>query len=139
VTEKFVIDASIVMTWCFEDERSRYGDRVLDRLTSSVAVVPSVWPLEVTNVLLTAERKGRLSRADSVRFMTLLQTLPIFVDHRSRDAVFGPVFALGGDLGLSSYDASYLQLAMRDGLAVATLDRRMRRAAGKLEIPTLKE
>jgi predicted nucleic acid-binding protein len=135
VTDKFVLDTSVVMTWCFEDEKSRYGDRVLDRLADSIAAVPSVWPLEVANVLVVAERLRRLNRADSVRFMSLLQTLPIFVEQFERDTVFGPVFALAAETGLTSYDASYLQLAMRDGLPIATLDRALRRAAKKLQVP----
>ena len=138
MSDKFVVDASVVMTWCFEDEKSRYADRVLDHLTSAIAIVPPVWSLEVTNVLLVAERKGRLSRADSVRFMTLLQTLPIVIEEQSRDAVFGPVFAFAADNGLTSYDASYLQIAMREGVAIATLDKAMRRAAGKMDVPVLK-
>lgn len=138
MSAKFVIDASVVMTWCFEDERSRYGDRVLDRLTETIAVVPAVWPLEVTNVLAVAERRGRLSRADSVRFMTLLQTLPIVVEDQARDAVFGPVFAIAADNGLTSYDASYLQVALREGVAIATLDKAMRKVAGRLRVPVLK-
>lgn len=138
MSEKFVIDASVVMSWCFEDEVSRYGERVLDRLVDSIAVVPQMWPLEVTNALLVAERRGRLSRADSVRFMTVLRTLPIFVEKQERETVFGSVFALAADVGLTSYDASYLQLAMRDGLAIATLDAAMRKAARKVEVPVLK-
>jgi predicted nucleic acid-binding protein len=138
VSEKFVVDASVVMSWCFEDEVSRYGERVLDRLVDSIAVVPQMWPLEVTNALLVAERRGRLGRADSVRFMTLLRTLPIFVEKQERAAVLGSVFALAAEVGLTSYDASYLQLAMRDGLAIATLDAAMRKAARKVDVPVLK-
>lgn len=135
--DKFVIDTSVVMTWCFEDEAQRYGDAILDLLNDSVAVVPEIWPLEVANVLLVAERRKRLRPADSVRFLTVLQALPIFVKELSRDAVWGAVFALAGSTGLTSYDASYLHLAMRDGLAIATLDRAVRKAARKLSVPVL--
>ena len=76
----FVIDNSVVMSWCFKDESSRYADTILDSLVESTAVVPSIWPLEVVNVLLAAERRNRLGEADSVRFITLLSQLPIYVE-----------------------------------------------------------
>jgi len=68
----FVMDNSVSMSWCFQDEAGDYSDAVLDRLAESTAVVPSIWPLEVVNVLLIAERKQRISESDSVRFLTLL-------------------------------------------------------------------
>ena len=86
MTEQFVIDNSVVMSWCFRDETNKYADAVLEMLTETTAYVPSIWPLEVVNVLLVAERKKRLSEADSARFLTLLSQLPIIVevDHASR-------------------------------------------------------
>ena len=60
MTEQFVVDNSVVMSWCFKDETNNYADTVLDRLTEEAAVVPSIWPLEVVNVLLVAERQKRL-------------------------------------------------------------------------------
>ncbi len=69
MSESFVMDNSVVMSWCFKDEISQYADAVLDRLQDSTALVPSIWPLEVVNVLLVAERKKRLREADSVRFI----------------------------------------------------------------------
>jgi predicted nucleic acid-binding protein len=68
MVEKFVVDNSVVMAWCFEDEASRYADAVLGSLEMLTAIVPSIWPLEVGNVLLIAERNKRLGRADSMRF-----------------------------------------------------------------------
>jgi len=80
VTDDFVVDNSVVMSWCFKDESNHYADAVLNRLTKATAVVPSIWPLDVVNVLLVAERQKRLSDADSMRFLTLLSQLPIRVD-----------------------------------------------------------
>lgn len=77
---RFVIDNSIVMTWCFSDEVNAFADAVLENLADSIAVVPSIWPLEVINVLLAAERQNRLREADSARFLSLLSQLPIVVD-----------------------------------------------------------
>jgi predicted nucleic acid-binding protein len=70
----FVIDSSVAMAWCFEDEASDATDAVLDRLNEECAVVPAIWPLEVANVLLVAERRGRLSEAQASRFLELLSS-----------------------------------------------------------------
>lgn len=67
----FVVDNSIVMAWFFEDETTKYTDAVQEMLINHRAFVPAIWPLEVANVLLVAERKKRISKADSVRFITL--------------------------------------------------------------------
>ena len=69
--QDFVIDNSVVMTWCFKDEANQYADSVLDRLEIATGFVPSIWPLKVCNVLLVAERKRRIGEADSARFMAL--------------------------------------------------------------------
>ena len=66
--DRFVLDNSIVMAWCFEDESDSFADAVLEQLQTKTAIVPAIWPLEVGNVLLVAERRGRLSEADSARF-----------------------------------------------------------------------
>ena len=79
MVERFVIDNTIVMTWCFEDEASQYGDAVLNSLAGAEAVVPSIWPLEVINVLLVAIRRDRLHESDNVRFISLLSSLPRFM------------------------------------------------------------
>ena len=68
MSEDFVIDTSVVMSWCFKDETNRYADGILDLLEGATALAPSIWPLEVGNVLLVAERRKRLSEADSMRF-----------------------------------------------------------------------
>jgi len=66
MVEHFVVDNSVVMSWCFKDETNNYADIVLNRLTEAAAVVPSIWPLEVVNVFLVAERQKRLSESDSI-------------------------------------------------------------------------
>lgn len=73
---RFVVDNSVVMSWCFADEESQYAEAVLESLESAEAVVPSVWPLEVGNVLLVAERKKRLSWAAGIRFLSGYETVP---------------------------------------------------------------
>lgn len=123
----FVIDTSITMTWCFEDEATAASDAVLDQLVQERAVVPAIWSLEVTNVLLVAERRRRLSEAQVSRFTELLSQLPIDTDDAPTDTT--AVLALGRRHRLSSYDASYLALAERRGIALATLDGQLTMAA----------
>jgi predicted nucleic acid-binding protein len=135
--ESFVVDNSVVMSWCFKDETNQYADAILDCLSEATAFVPSIWPLEVVNVLLVAERKKRLSQADSVRFITLLSQLPIVVEHERPERRMTDLLALARSNNLSSYDASYLDLSMRKGIPIATLDTRLITASKKTDIPIL--
>ncbi|MBW2670457.1 MAG: type II toxin-antitoxin system VapC family toxin [Deltaproteobacteria bacterium] len=138
MSDDFVIDNSVVMTWCFKDETSQYADLVLDRLEVSDGFVPSIWPLEVCNVLLVAERKNRIGEADSARFIALLSELPIIVEQEPPERMIMEIFALARKHKLSSYDASYLDLAMRKGLPIATLDKNLIAAAKRSKLPILK-
>jgi len=131
----FVVDNSVVMSWCFKDETNRFADAVLDRLEETSALVPSIWPLEVVNVLLVAERKKRLSEADSVRFITLLSQLPIIIEQERSEGVMMDLLGLARAHNLSSYDAAYLDLCMRKGLPIATLDTRLKEAAKNTDVP----
>ncbi len=133
----FVIDNSVVMSWCFKDETNRYADAVLDKLSESTAIAPSIWPLEVVNVLLVAERRKRLKQADSVRFITLLSQLPIVVEDRGSEKVMKDLLALGRTSHLSSYDASYLDLAMRKDCPIATIDKKIMEAAKEVSVTIL--
>ena len=133
--ERFVVDNSVVMSWCFKDEQDRYADAILDRLEESTAVVPSIWPLEVVNVLLVAERKNRLSEADSTRFVTLLIQLPIMVEQDQPERMMRDILTVARAHNISSYDASYLDLAMRMDIPIATLDNNLRSAAHRAHVP----
>jgi predicted nucleic acid-binding protein len=127
--ESFVVDNSVVMSWCFQDQSNSYADSVLDRLADSSATVPSVWALEVVNVLLAAERRKCISQTDSERFINLLAQLPIFIEYESPARAMKDLLGLGRAHRLSSYDAAYLDLAIRKGLPLATLDKNLRTAA----------
>lgn len=127
--KRFVIDNSVVMSWCFGDEVSPYADAILDRLENTVAIVPAIWPLEVGNVLLVAERKKRLSPAASDQFIALLFELPIIVEPEPPDRMIREIFALARKNQISTYDASYLDLAIKRGIPIATLDDRLIAAA----------
>ncbi len=136
--DDFVIDNSVVMTWCFKDETSQYADYILDKLEDATGSVPSIWPLEVCNVLLVAERKKRIGEAGSARFIALITELPIIVDQEPPERMIKEIFALARKHKLSSYDASYLDLAMRKGLPIATLDKSLLAAAKRSKVPILK-
>lgn len=122
-----VVDASVTMAWCFEDEATGWSEAVLDRVAQEGAAAPAVWPLEVANVLLSSERRGLISRAWSAHFVRILSGLPIAVEAaapRPED-----LLAVGRAHDLSSYDASYLLLAQREGIPLATLDAALGTAA----------
>jgi predicted nucleic acid-binding protein len=127
---RFVLDCSVAMAWCFEDEADAFADAVLGALeeVDSGALVPSIWPLEVANVLVTAERRGRSTPASSNRFLELLRALPVRVDAETGPRAFGQTLAFARDLGLSAYDAAYLELASRQGVPLATRDAKLKAA-----------
>lgn len=125
----FVVDASVTLTWCFEDEVRPYSENVLDLFLGSSALVPSIWPLEIANALVVGERRGRLTEAQAARFVQLLGELPIDVEELDLDTALGPILATARAHGLSSYDAAYLELAARQGLPLASLDDGLIRAA----------
>ena len=122
------------MAWCFEDETSPYADFVLDSLKNMTAIVPSIWPLEVGNVLTVAERKKRLNEAASNKFIALLSELPIIVDQEPPERMLREILSLARKNQLSTYDASYLDLAMKRALPIATLDDRLIAAARQNDV-----
>ena len=132
---RFVVDNSVVMGWCFESEGNRYAETVLESLEAGEALVPAIWPLEVGNVLLVAERKKRLSEASVVRFLALVSSLPITVEQETPERMLREIVSLARAYELSTYDASYLDLAMRLGLPMATQDASLIRAAKKSRVP----
>src|SRR5579871_239347 len=131
----FVVDTSVTMAWCFEDESTAYTEAVLDRLRSTGAMAPAIWPLEVVNVLLLAERRQRVTQARVESFVQALKDLSITLDQETVSEAWGRILALGRQQGLTSYDAAYLELAMRQALPLATLDARLRAAALHVGVP----
>lgn len=125
----FVLDASVAVSWVFEDETDAYSGQVLASLAEAAALVPSLWFLEVGNALLVAERRGRLQEAESAHFLALLAELPIYMAEFRPEQAWGEITALARAQQLSIYDAAYLSLAMRHGLPLATTDAPLRQAA----------
>ena len=131
----FVLDNSIVMAWCFDDEKDEYADAVLESLETGKAFAPAVWPLETGNVLICAERRQRINRAAVIRFLELLCALPIHVEQESPERMLKEIVSLAREQGLSTYDASYLDLAMRRDLPLATRDTSLAISAQRCGIP----
>lgn len=125
----FVLDCSVTMTWLFEHEATKDTDALLGALSEpGKAIVAQHWVLEVGTVLLGAERSKK-TPADTTLFLNLLSKLAIESDIHTEHHATTTTLALGRRHQLSSYDAAYLELAMRLGLPLASLDRNLRKAA----------
>jgi predicted nucleic acid-binding protein len=127
MTPAFIIDCSITMAWCFEDERTEAADDLLSRMARETVLVPVHWHLEVANVLAQAERRDRLTEAAAKKFIDLLKVFDVQVDDSV--GLVEPLFRLCRQHSLTSYDAAYLQLALKTSLPLATLDSELRGAA----------
>lgn len=125
---RFVLDNSVLVAWVMNEE-STYADSVCGALVEAQAVVPSIWPLEFSNVMVMAQRRGRLTEAEMTRIRDFVLGLPIEVVTDFPPRVLTDVLGLARQHELSVYDASYLDLAMREGLALASLDKRLVDAA----------
>jgi predicted nucleic acid-binding protein len=132
---RFVVDGSVTMGWCFEDERDAYSEAILERLGPWEAAVPSVWTFEVANTLLAGERRKRISKPDVSNFLAFLGRLPITIDEDSTRRALSSVLVLARERNLSAYDAAYLELAVRERLPLATRDQALIKAAGALGVP----
>ncbi len=133
-----VIDASVTLSWCFPDEQTPVTLYVLDRLRAGEqALVPAFWSLEVLNTLLLGERKGRISALQAKTFFDTLRALRPLMDYASFEQVAGPVQVICRDHRVSPYDALYVELALRSGCPLATLDQSQREAARALGVHCL--
>ena len=129
-----VIDNSVALAWCFQDERTPALMAVLDRVEAGGAVAPQLWPLEASNALLVAERRGRISADDRAGLLRFLANLPITIDSDTAMRAWTGTAALAERHGLTAYNAAYLELALRLDLPLATRDRALVRAAGALGV-----
>jgi predicted nucleic acid-binding protein len=133
----FVLDASVTMAWCFQDEATEGTRLLLERMAEESAAIPPLWFLEVTNVLVQAQRAGRISDAQVAAFVRLLKMLEWEVDQQPPERVFDHLMPLCRRHRISSYDAAYLDLAMRAGIPLATLDSGLREAAAAAGVEVL--
>jgi predicted nucleic acid-binding protein len=124
-----IVDASVASAWCFPDEQTDYTNGVLRAVSGFLnAIAPRLWAYEVRNSVLMGVRRGRIPRSHAERFLTSLSGLHVkLTDPLSYDGVF----ATADRHGLTVYDAAYLDLAMREVLPLASLDKALRKAAVK--------
>jgi predicted nucleic acid-binding protein len=133
----FVLDNSVALTWCFEDERTPATAALLEQVGELGAQAPMLWPLEALNGLLVAERRGRLDASRRRRLACFLRALPITLDIDTASQAWTETARLAERFSLSAYDAAYLELAQRRDLPLASLDRALRAAATVLGLTVL--
>ena len=133
----FVLDTSVAMRWLLASNKTAdqaYAEKVLKSFVEREALVPNLWHLEAANVLLGTEKNSELSVGEVEGFISQLENLPIHVDSLTSHQAFNRTLALGRAYKLSSYDAAYLELAIRKGLSLATLDKYLVKVAKKVGI-----
>ena len=132
-----VLDCSAALSWFMPDEGSPDAAELRERVTSEGAVVPVLWPIEVGNVFLFAMRRRRINASQRAAALEALGQLPIELDSGTLNEIWAATLALADELRLTLYDACYLELARRRALPLATLDKELRSAGRKLDIPLL--
>src|SRR5215470_4897070 len=117
--DRFILDGSVTLAWLFHDEADPYADAIVAKLPALEMLVPRLWHLEIANVLLGGERRSRCSQADVTSWLSYLSGLPIVVDGRTESHAWTDTLNLARQQGLSTYDAEYLELALREGVPLA--------------------
>jgi predicted nucleic acid-binding protein len=127
---EWVIDSSLALAWGLPDETSMRADRFLRHVSADDALwVPALWWYEISNALVMAQRRRRLTEADRLGLVTLYGRLPLHTDTHLNPETVGRLQVLAQEHSLSAYDAAYLELATRKGLGLVTLDQRLMAAA----------
>ncbi len=133
----WVVDVSVAVAWCFEDEVTPRTEALLDRTENDPVVVPLHWPLEVTNVLRSAVRRGCFSETKAAEKVSALMSLPVRYDSLTHQQAFSGTWQICRKYKLTSYDAAYLELAVRLNAPLATNDEELMQAARKAGVPLL--
>jgi predicted nucleic acid-binding protein len=132
-----ILDCSVAMAWCFEDEANPACDALLDQVRDLGAIVPALWYWEVANVFLSAQKRGRITEVGCAARLELLAALPIKIDEFGVSKSWTQTRLLAQIHGLTAYDAAYLELALRLGGRLASLDKALSAAAKKSGLETL--
>jgi predicted nucleic acid-binding protein len=130
-----IIDSSMTLAWYFDDERTAASIAVLNQVADEGAVGPALWRLEVLNGLQVAVRRGRIDIAYRDASLDDLRSLGIAIDPGTNRQAWSRTLRLCDRFGLTPYDAAYLELALRRRLSLATLDRKLARAAAPESVP----
>ena len=133
----FVLDCSIAAAWLFDDEATAQTNDLLEQLKDGRAFVPNLWHLELGNVLIQAERRKRITSTQISIRLELISRLPIVTDTETDSRAFREILILARTETLTTYNAAYLELAIRRGTPLATLDKALIRAANRVEVKTL--
>jgi len=129
MAERIVLDTSVVMAWLMPDEVTDATGNLDKWMNSKGAIVPSLWRIELGNSLLVACRRGRISHEQRTTILQVVSRFPVSVDKFTQRQVPGDTLALADKHGLTLYDATYLELAVRTGAGLATYDKALQRAA----------
>jgi predicted nucleic acid-binding protein len=134
---EFVLDCSVAISWCLVDEDNDYANAVLDLMPNAEAFVPEIWSLEIVNTLLVAERRNRMTIEQTQASINWLQSLLITIDYLTSAQAFCRTLTLAREQKLASYDAAYLELALRLDLPLATNDKQLIDAALRCQVELL--
>ncbi len=134
---EWVLDSSFALSWVLPEEHSDQADAFLQQRSSEDAFwVPALWWYEISNALLTAQKRNRVNAADRIQMVALYGSLPIQTDTPFHLEAISRFQELALAYSLTAYDAAYLELALRKGLAVATFDQRLKQSAQKAGLGT---
>lgn len=136
--EYVVLDCSITIAWILPDgTMTEKANEILSLLNTMQVKVPTIWPLEVANVLSLAERQKKLSALEVAEFKEFLSALPISIDSGTSLRAMGSIYTLAKMEELTVYDAAYLEIAVREGLPLATFDKALKKAAQRNNVSLL--
>ena len=131
-TKYFVLDCSVTIAWILRDDSmNEKADSLLLLLEDQSIKVPTIWPLEVANVLCLAERQKKITAIEVAEFKEFLSSLPIDIDHETSLCAMGSIYLLAKTEHLTVYDAAYLEIAIRENCPLATFDKALKSAAKK--------
>lgn len=135
----WVVDGSFALAWALPDESSDSAAAFLEGMSGEEPLlVPSLWWFELSNGLVMAQRRKRLSEADASRALDLYRNLPVLTDEGAGPDLAWRLQSLAREHGLTAYDAAYLELALRRAAGLATLDDTLAKAAAKAGVETVK-
>lgn len=132
-----VVDASAMLSWCFDDEKPKNADALLRRMVKAGMAAPGHFPLECVNILRVGERARRITPQQSSAFIALVESLRIEIDAETPRRAWGQTMDLARRTGLTAYDAAYLELAIRRQATLASKDKALCKAAVANKVPVL--